>query len=83
MDDDVFPLEAADQRRTRQWQPGIERRSEPRLNRARFVQGFAQEVLGRANPQVGVISDLQRSLTSAFGQAAPRVRLDAPGDAAE
>jgi hypothetical protein len=36
-----------------------------------------------AGAQVGVVGDLKRALASALGEAASRVGLDAPGDAAE
>ena len=47
------------------------------------VRVSAEQVPWRADPQVGVVGDLQGSATGALGQPAPRVGLDAPGDAAK
>ena len=47
------------------------------------VELCLQEVLRRADAQVGVVGDLQRAPTRAFGESAPGVRLDAPGDSPE
>src|SRR5581483_2671021 len=83
VDDDVLALVAANEWRAGQRQPGIERRLHARFGRAAVVGRLAQEVLGRPDAEIGVVRNLERALAGAFGEAAPRVRLDAPGDAPE
>src|SRR5690606_8704411 len=83
MDDDVLALIAADERRPRQWRPWIERGLQARFRGPVFVVRIAQEVLRRPDAEIGVIRNLERAPAGAFGKAAPRVGLDAPGDAAE
>jgi hypothetical protein len=83
VDDDVLPLVAANQRSAGQWQPRVERGPEARFHSAAFVNGLPQEVLRSADAQVGVVRDLECADARAFRETAPRVRLDAPCDAAE
>src|SRR5581483_3291467 len=83
VDDDVLTLIAPDERRTGQRQARIERRLHARFGRAAVVGRLAQEVLGRADAQVGVVGNLQRAAAGALGEATPGVGLDAPGDAAK
>src|SRR5579883_2082188 len=83
VDDDVLSLESADERRPRQRQPRIERWLHSRLRCAAIVNRLPQEVPGRPDTEISIVGDLECTPAGALGQAAPRVRLDAPGDAAE
>src|SRR5947209_18255892 len=49
VDDDVFALVTADERRAGQWQPRVERWPQPSFHRAAVVWRLSQEVLRRAN----------------------------------
>jgi hypothetical protein len=82
-DDDVLALETPHQERARQGKPRVSRRRDARLDGARFVQRFLQKVLRRADAEVGIVRNLQRSTAGAFGEATLDVRLDAPGDSPE
>src|SRR5579885_353780 len=83
VDDNVLALIAPDQWRARQWQTRVQGGPQPRLHGAVVIGWLAQEVLRRADSQIGVVRDLQRALTGALRESAPRICLDAPGDAAE
>src|SRR5579885_3246475 len=54
VDNDVLALIAADERCAGQWQSRIERRLQPRLRGPAVVEGFPQEVLRRADAEIGV-----------------------------
>jgi hypothetical protein len=82
-DDDVLPLETANKERAGQGKPRVGGRRDARLDSARFVQCFLQEVLRCADAEVGVVGNLKRAATGAFGEAPLDVRLDAPGDSPE
>jgi len=54
-----------------------------RFGSAADVGQPAEQSSQRPDAEIGVVGDLQRAAAGALGEAAPRVRLDAPGDAAE
>ena len=54
-DDDVVPLEAANQERTVKGKPRVGRRRDARLDSARFVQCLLQKVFRRPDAEVSVI----------------------------
>jgi len=83
VDDDVLPLIAANQRSAGQWQPQVESGPQPSLHRSGLVDGLPQEVLRRADAQVGVVRDLKRAAARTLRESTPRIRLDTPGDTAE
>jgi hypothetical protein len=83
VDDDVLPLISANQSCAGQWQARVERRPQARFHRTAFVDGLRQEVLRRADAQVGVVRDLERAAARTLRESTPRIRLDTPGDTAE
>ena len=76
----VLPLESANEECAGEGKPRVRHRRDARLHGACFVQRFLEKVLRRADAEVRIVGDLQRSLAGPFGKAAVDVRLHAPGD---
>src|SRR6266566_4448116 len=81
--DNVLSSVAPHQHRAGSRQPRVRCRLGSRFGSAPRVEFTLQEVLRRPDAKIRVVGDLQRPPPRSLGEAAPGVRLQAPGDPPE